>query len=288
MPYGDLAAQKVQRFATLSDLEKHQCTIEEMEEYEPHVVRGNVIYAGVDYEAIVRQAENDPDGCDVIVWDGGNNDFSFYVPDLSVTVVDPHRAGHELRYYPGEVTLRVADVVVINKIDSADYADIETVRKNIAAVNPDAVVIDAASTLDIDDPSLIKGKMVLAVEDGPTLTHGGMKIGAGVVAAQKFGAAGFVDPRPYTVGKLSETFETYPEIGTVLPAMGYGEQQLKDLETTINNTECDAVVIGTPIDLSRMIKINKPSTRVYYNLQEIGRPDLTQVLEEFVEKHNLA
>ena len=288
MPYGDLAAQKVQRFATLSDLEKHQCTIEEMEEYEPHIVRGNVIYAGVDYEAILREAENDPNGCDVILWDGGNNDFSFYEPDLDVTVVDPHRAGHELRYYPGEVTLRVADVVVINKIDSADYAGIETVRTNIAAVNPDAVVIDAASTVDIDDPSVVKGKMVLAVEDGPTLTHGGMKIGAGVVAARKFGAAGFVDPRPYAVGKLSETFEAYPEIGIVLPAMGYGEQQLRDLETTINSTECDAVVIGTPIDLNRIIKIDKPSTRVYYNLQEIGRPNLTEVVEDFIEKQNLA
>jgi predicted GTPase len=288
MPYGDLAAQRVQRFARLSDLEEHKCTIEEIEEYEPHIVRGNVIYAGVDYEAILREAEDDPKGCDVIVWDGGNNDFSFYESDLHVTVVDPHRPGHELRYYPGEVTLRMADVVVINKIDSADYAGIEAVRKNIAAVNPDAVVIDAASTLDIDDPSVVKGKMVLAVEDGPTLTHGGMKIGAGVVAAQKFGAAGFVDPRPYTVGKLSETFETYPEIGVVLPAMGYGEQQLGDLEATINNTECDAVVIGTPIDLNRIIKIEKPSTRVYYNLQEIGRPDLAEVLEDFVQKHKLA
>jgi predicted GTPase len=287
MPYGDLAAQKVQRFAKLSDLEKHKCTIEEIEEYEPHVVRGNVIYAGVDYEAILGEAENDPNGCDVIVWDGGNNDFPFYESDLHVTVVDPHRPGHELRYYPGEVTLRIADVVVINKIDTADYAGIEAVRKNIAAVNPDAVVVDAASTVDIDDPSVVKGKMVLAVEDGPTLTHGGMKIGAGVVAAQKFGAAGFVDPRPYTVGKLSETFEMYPEIGIVLPAMGYGEQQLRDLETTINNTECDAVVIGTPIDLKRIIKIDKPSTRVYYNLQEIGRPNLTEVLENFIQKQNL-
>jgi predicted GTPase len=287
MPYGDLVAQRVQRYAELSDLEKHKCTIEEMEEYEPHVVRGNVIYAGVDYEAILREAEKDPDGCDVILWDGGNNDFPFYVPDLHVTVVDPHRPGHELRYYPGEITLRIADVVVINKIDSADLAGIETVRKNIAAVASDAVVIDAASTLDIDDPTVVKGKMVLAVEDGPTLTHGGMKIGAGVVAAQKFGAAGFVDPRPYTVGRLSETFETYPEIGTLLPAMGYGEQQLRDLEATINNTKCDAVVIGTPIDLNRIIKIDKPSTRVYYNLQEIGRPNLTEVLENFIEKHNL-
>ena len=287
MPYGDLAAQKVQRFATLDDLVKHKCTIEEMEEYEPHIVRGNVIYAGVDYEAILRAAEEDPDGCDVIVWDGGNNDFPFYVSDLHITVVDPHRPGHELTYYPGEVTLRMSDVVVINKMDSADAAGIQTVRENIARLAPDAVVIDAASTLDIDDPSLVKGKKVLVVEDGPTLTHGGMKIGAGTVAAQKFGAAGFVDPRPFTVGKLKETFEKYPNIGILLPAMGYGEQQLKDLETTINNTECDSVVIGTPIDLGRIIKINKPSTRVYYELQEIGRPNLTDVLDEFVKEQKL-
>jgi predicted GTPase len=287
MPYGILAAQKVQRFAEIADLEKHNCTIEEMEEYEPHIVRGNVIYAGVDYEAILKEAENDPSGCDVIVWDGGNNDFPFYVPDLHVTVADPHRPGHELRYYPGEITLRIADVVVINKMDSADSADIQTVRENIAAVNPNATVIDAESVLTMEDPSVVMGKLVLAVEDGPTLTHGGMKIGAGILAAQKFGAAGFVDPRPYTVGRLSETFETYPEIGTLLPAMGYGNQQLKDLETTINNTECDAVVIGTPIDLNRIIKIEKPSTRVFYNLQEIGKPDFTQVLEEFLAKHHL-
>ena len=287
MPYGDLVAQKVQRFAELSDLEKHHCTVEEMEEYEPHVVRGNVIYAGVDYEAIVRAAEKDPNGCDVILWDGGNNDFPFYVSDLMVTVVDPHRPGHELTYYPGEVTLRIADVVVINKMDSADAAGIQTVRNNIAAVNPDAIVIDGASTLEIDDPSIVKGKRVLVVEDGPTLTHGEMKIGAGVVAALKFGAAGLVDPRPYTVGRLSETFKIYPGIGTLLPAMGYGEQQLKDMETTINNTECDAVVIGTPIDLSRIIKINKPNTRVYYNLQEIGRPNFDSILDGFGKKHNL-
>jgi len=287
MPYGDLVAQKVQRYAELSDLEKHKCTIEEMEEYEPHIVRGNVIYAGVDYEAILREAENDPDGCDVILWDGGNNDFPFYVPDLQVVLVDPHRPGHELRYYPGEVTLRAADVVVINKMDSADAAGIEAVRRNIAAVNPEAVVVDAASTLDIDDLSIIKGKKVLVVEDGPTLTHGEMKIGAGVVAAQRFGAAELVDPRPYTVGRLSETFELYPDIGTLLPAMGYGKQQLQDLETTINNTECDAVIIATPIDLNRIIKIKKPSTRVYYNLQEIGRPDLTGILDDFVKSHKL-
>ena len=287
MPYGDIAAQKVQRYADLSDLEKYDCTVEEMEEYEPHVIRGNVIYAGVDYEAIVRAAENDPDGCDIILWDGGNNDFPFYQSDLHVTVVDPHRPGHELTYYPGNVTLRMSDIVVINKMDSADGVGIEIVRRNIASEAPDAIVIDGASTLDVDDPSVIRGKKVLVVEDGPTLTHGEMKIGAGVVAAQKFGAAGLVDPRPFTVGRLSETFEIYPEIGEVLPAMGYGEQQLKDLESTINQTECDAVVIGTPIDLNRIIKIDKPNTRVYYNLQEIGRPDLNMVLDDFIKKKKL-
>jgi predicted GTPase len=287
MPYGDLVAQKVQRYAEIADLAKHKCTVEEMEEYEPHVVRGNVIYAGVDYEAILRAAEKDPKGCDVILWDGGNNDFPFYQSDLQITVVDPHRPGHELMYYPGEVSLRLADVAVINKIDSADAAGIQTVRRNIAAINPGATVVDAASTLDVDDPSVIKGKRVLAIEDGPTLTHGEMKIGAAVVAAQKFGAAGFVDPRPYTVGKLRDTFTTYPNIGVLLPAMGYGKQQLKDLEATINRTDCDSVVIGTPIDLSRIIKINKPFTRVYYNLQEIGRPNLDGVLEDFIKKHKL-
>jgi predicted GTPase len=287
MPYGDIAAQKVQRYAELSDLDKYNCTVEEMEEYEPHVVRGNVIYAGVDYEAIVRAAEEDPSGCDVILWDGGNNDFPFYKSDLHVTVVDPHRPGHELTYYPGNVTLRLSDVVVINKMDSADAAGIEIVRRNIASEASDAIVIDGASTLDMDDPALVRGKKVLVVEDGPTLTHGEMKIGAGVVAAQKFGAAELVDPRPYIVGRLCETFETYPGIGSVLPAMGYGEQQLKDLEATINATECDAVIIGTPIDLNRIIKIEKPNTRVYYNLQEIGRPNLDMVLDDFVKKHNL-
>ena len=288
MPYGDIAAQKVQRFATLDDIDKHNCTVEEMEEYEPHVVRGNVIYAGVDYEAIVRAAEKDPDGCDVILWDGGNNDFPFYQSDLHVTVIDPHRPGHEMTYYPGNVTLRLADVVVINKMDSADAAGIEVVRQNIASEAPDAIVIDGASTLDVDDPSVIRGKRVLVVEDGPTLTHGEMKIGAGVVAARKFGAAELVDPRPHTVGRLTETFEIYPEIGELLPAMGYGEVQLRDMETTINSTECDAVVIATPIDLNRIIKIDKPNTRVYYNLQEIGRPNFDQVLEDFVKKHNLS
>lgn len=285
MPYGDIAAQKVQRFASLEDLDNHECTVEEMEEYEPYVARGNVIYAGVDYQAILRAAENDPDGCDVILWDGGNNDFPFYKPDLHVTVVDPHRPGHELTFYPGTATLRMADVVVINKMDSADAAGIEAVRKNIAALNPDAIVVDAASKLEMADPNVIKGKKVLVIEDGPTLTHGHMKYGAGTVAARKFGAAGFVDPRPYTVGKLRETFETYPDIGCLLPAMGYGAQQLKDMETTIHNTVCDAVVIGTPIDLARIIDINKPSTRVTYHLEEIGQPDLAMVLADFLSNY---
>jgi len=284
MPYGDIAVQKVQRFAKIGDLAKNKCTVEEMEEYEPHVVRGNVIYAGVDYEAILRAAENDPKGCDAILWDGGNNDFPFYKPDLHVTVVDPHRPGHEMSYYPGNVTLRLADVVVINKIDSAGPEGIDTVRRNIAAVNPEAVVVDAASVLEMDNPAVVRGKKVLAVEDGPTLTHGEMKIGAAVVAARKFGAAGLVDPRPYLVGRLRDTFRTYPGIGTVLPAMGYGSRQLKDLEATINRTPCDAVVIGTPIDLNRIITIRKPSTRVYYNLQEIGKPDLEMVVDEFVRR----
>jgi predicted GTPase len=287
MPYGDLNAQKVQRFAVVKDLEKHKCTVEEMEEYEPHVVRGNVIYAGVDYEAILRAAENDPSGCDVILWDGGNNDFPFYKPDLMITVTDPHRAGHELKYYPGEVTLRIADVVVINKMDSAGPEAIQIVRDSIDKVNPKAIVIDGASPIKVDDSTLIKGKRVLVVEDGPTLTHGEMKLGAGVVAARKFGAAELVDPRPFTVGRLSETFRLYPNIGTLLPAMGYGDQQLKDLETTINNTDCDSVIIATPIDLNRIIKIKKPNTRVYYDLQEIGEPNLSEVIDEFVKKHKL-
>jgi predicted GTPase len=287
MPYGDLNAQKIQRFAVVKDLEDHKCTVEEMEEYEPHVVRGNVIYAGVDYEAILREAEKDPAGCDVILWDGGNNDFPFYKPDLMITVADPHRAGHELRYYPGEVTLRLADVVVINKIDSAAPEAIQEVRESIEKVNPKAIVIDGASPIKVDDASLIRGKRVLVVEDGPTLTHGEMKIGAGIVAARKFGAAALVDPRPFTVGRLSETFRLYPGIGTLLPAMGYGEQQLKDLETTINNTDCDSVIIATPIDLNRIIKIKKPNTRVYYDLQEIGKPDLAEVIDDFIKKYNL-
>ncbi|MFO7827018.1 MAG: cyclic 2,3-diphosphoglycerate synthase [Bacteroidales bacterium] len=287
MPYGDLVAQKVQRFATIEDLAKHNCTIEEMEEYEPHVARGNVIYAGVDYEAIVREAEKDPDGCDVILWDGGNNDFPFYKPDLMVTVVDPHRPGHELSYYPGEATLRLADYVVINKMDSANADAIQIVRNNIAKVNPNAVVVDGASPLTIDKPELVRGKKVLVVEDGPTLTHGEMKIGAGTVAANKCGAAELVDPREYAVGRLADTFRIYPNIGTLLPAMGYGDQQIKDLEATIDKTPCDAVVIATPIDLNRIVKINKPTVKVGYELQEIGQPDLGQAVSEFIKKNNL-
>ena len=284
MPYGDLVKQKVQRFATVADLKKHECTIEEMEEYEPHVVRGNVIYAGVDYEAILREAEKE---ADVILWDGGNNDFPFYQTDLMITVADPLRAGNELTYYPGEASLRMADVIVINKIDSATPDEIQTVRESIEKVNPKAIVVDAASPITVDKPELIKGKRCLVVEDGPTLTHGKMKIGAGVVAARKFGASELVDPRPFVVGKLAETFKIYPNIGTLLPAMGYGEQQVKDLEKTIDKTDCDTVVIATPIDLSRIVKIKKPTVKVGYDLQEIGSPNLTEVLNDFCKKHKL-
>ncbi|OFY09081.1 MAG: GTPase [Bacteroidetes bacterium GWE2_42_24] len=287
MPYGDLVAQKVQRFAKVEDLAKHKCTIEEMEEYEPHVVRGNVIYSGVDYEAILRAAENDPDGCDVVLWDGGNNDFPFYKPDLMIGVADPHRPGAEVSYYPGEVVARMSDVIVINKIDTASFENIQIVRDNIAKINPNAIVIDGASPLTVDNPAAIRGKRALVIEDGPTLTHGEMRIGAGTVAATKFGAAELVDPRPYAVGKLADTFRIYPNIGTLLPAMGYGDQQVKDLEATIANTPCDVVVIATPIDLTRIVKINKPCVKVGYDLQEIGHPDLNEVIDEFVEKHNL-
>ena len=282
MPYGDLEAQKVQRFATIEDLKKNNCTIEEMEEYEPHIARGNVIYAGVDYEAILRAAENDPNGCDVILWDGGNNDFPFYRPDLMIAVTDPHRPGNELSYYPGEVTLRLADVVVINKIDSADFENIQTVRKNIGLVNPNAIVIDAASTISVENPELIRGKRVLVIEDGPTLTHGNMKIGAGIVAAKRFGAAEIVDPRDNAVGRLAETYRIYPDIGCLLPAMGYGEEQMRDLSATIDATDCDSVIVATPIDLARVIDISKPSTRVEYSLQEIGNPNLEDVLKDFI------
>ena len=280
MPYGNLVEQKVQRFAELSDLDKHKCTIEEREEYEPHVVRGNVIYAGVDYEAILREAEQE---ADIIVWDGGNNDLPFYQPDLHITVLDPHRPGDELFYYPGEANLRMADVVVINKIDTADNEDVRTVRESVFEINPGATIVEAASPIFIDDYHLIRGKKVLAVEDGPTLTHGEMTYGAAVVAAEKFGAQELVDPRPFTVGTITETYDKYPEIGSLLPAMGYGDQQIKDLEKTINQTDCDVVIIGTPIDLRKLVDINKTAVRVTYELQEIGKPDLKDTLQLFMK-----
>jgi predicted GTPase len=281
MPYGDLEAQRVQRFATIEDLHRYNCTIEEMEEYEPHIAMGSVIYAGVDYEAILRQAEQE---ADVVVWDGGNNDMPFIQPDLSIVVVDPLRPGHEISYYPGEVNFRMADVIVINKIDSAYPEDVEYVLDNIREYNPKAKVVFAASAIMVENPEIIRGKRVLAIEDGPTLTHGEMTIGAGVVAARRYGASELVDPRPYLVGSLIDTFEKYPEIGSLLPAMGYGKQQMADLEATINRTECDAIVIGTPINLNRFIKINKPSTRVYYELAEIGSPNLQEIISEFLKR----
>ncbi len=287
MPYGDLTKQECMRFATVEDLKKNNCTIEEMEEYEPHVIRGNVIYSGVDYEKILRAMEKDPSGCDVVIWDGGNNDFPFFKPDLNFVIVDPLRPGHELSYYPGEANLRLADVAVINKVDSARLEDINTVRMNIVKVNPTARIMDAASPIKVDNPDIIKGKRVLVVEDGPTLTHGDMKIGAGAVAAMRYGAAGMVDARPYAVGRIAETYKIYPEIGEVLPAMGYGEKQLKDLETTINNTECEGVVIATPMDLSRIINIKKPFTRVYYDLQEIGEPSIDTIIDDFCKEHKI-
>ena len=282
MPYGDLVAQKVQRYADLADLDKYDCTIEEMEEYEPHIDRGNIIYSGVDYQAILDAAENDPDGCDLILWDGGNNDFSFIDADLAITIADPHRPGHEISYYPGQVSLEMADLAVINKVDSAKSEDIQTVEDNIKTVNPQAQIIKAESTISVDDPDLIKDKKVLIVEDGPTLTHGEMKFGAGTVAAQRFEASQIIDPRPYLAGSLKDTFEKYPDIGQLLPAMGYGHQQLKDLEETINQTDCDTVIIGTPIDLSRVIDIHKPHTRVHYELNEVGGQTINQVLDPFV------
>ena len=276
MPYGDLVAQKVQRFETLEDLKKHNCTIEEMEEYEPHISQGSVVYAGVDYGAILEEAEKE---ADVILWDGGNNDLPFYQPDVHIVVVDPLRPGHEMSYYPGEANLRMADVVVINKQVEAEIDDIQTVRENIRAVNPEAQIVDAASPITIEEPEQVKGKRVLVVEDGPTLTHGEMDFGAGVMAAERYGAAELVDPRPFLKGTLVSTFEKYPDIGILLPAMGYGDQQMKDLEATINATDCDVVIIGTPIDLRRIIDIDKPAVRVFYHLQEIGSPDLHMVLK---------
>jgi predicted GTPase len=284
MPYGDLVKQKVQRFATIADLKKHKCTIEEMEEYEPHVARGNVIYSGVDYEAIVRQAEKE---ADVILWDGGNNDYPFYKADLVITVVDPHRPGHESSYYPSLTNVLLADVIVINKIDSASPENIKAVRDNVKKFNPKAIIIEAASPVALDKPEdmkLIEGKRVLVVEDGPTLTHGEMKFGAGTIAAQKFGAKELVDPRKYAVKSIDDTYKKYPNIGVLLPAMGYGDKQVKDLETTINKVPCDAVIIGTPIDLRRIVKIKKPCARISYELQEIGSPNLSDIITKMFKK----
>lgn len=277
MPYGDLVKQACQRFATYEDLDRHNCTIEEREEYEPHIDRGVVVYAGVDYQRILDAAQAE---ADVIVWDGGNNDLPFYRPDLHIVVVDPHRAGHETRYHPGEANLLLADVVVINKIDTADLANVAAVRANIRAANPEATLIEAASPIFVEDSGAIQGKRVLVIEDGPTLTHGGMAYGAGTVAAQRFGAAEIVDPRPYAVGSIVETYGKYPNTGAVLPAMGYGAHQIAELEQTINDTPCDMVIVATPIDLSRVLSIKRPFQRVRYELQVIGRPTLEEVLGE--------
>jgi predicted GTPase len=281
MPYGNLAQQAVQRFSSYEDIERMGCTIEEREEYETHIDSGCTVYAGVDYEKILRQAETE---ADIIIWDGGNNDFSFFKPDLNIVVADPHRAGDELTYYPGEINARMADVVVINKQDTAELEKIEQVRRNIMKVNPDAKIIDSASPITVEHPELIKGKRVLVVEDGPTLTHGGMKYGAGLIAARKAGAKEIVDPRPFITGTIAETFNDYPEIGPLLPAMGYSAEQINDLEQTINAADCDAVVIGTPIDLTRVININKPATRVRYGIKEIGDATLEAVVDEFLAR----
>lgn len=277
MPYGDLVKQRVQRFASYSDLDLHETTIEEREEYEPHIDRGIVVYAGVDYEAILRQAEQE---ADVILWDGGNNDLPFYKPDLHIVVADPHRAGHELSYWPGSANFRMADVIIINKVDTADLQPISAVRDNAAAVNPGAVIVEAASPIFVEDADAIRGKRVLVIEDGPTLTHGEMKYGAGIVAAQRFGASEIIDPRPYTVGTITETFEKYPDIGTLLPAMGYGGEQIHDLEETIRRVPCDLVISATPIDLTRVAKIYHPVQRVSYELQVIGQPNLEPILHQ--------
>jgi len=280
MPYGDLKEQIWQRYETYADLDRYKCTIEEREEYEPHIDMGNILYAGVDYQEILKRAEEE---ADIILWDGGNNDFPFYQSDLHIVVTDPHRAGHEMTYYPGEANLRRADVVVINKIDTAYPDKVNLLRENIHKLASKAIVVDAASPLTVEHSELIRGKKVLVVEDGPTLTHGEMKYGAGIVAAQKFGAKEIIDPRPYAVGSIKDTYKKYPNIGILLPAMGYGEKQIKELEQTINTTECDLVIIGTPIDLSRVIKINKKSVRVKYKLQEIGRPNLEEILNQKIE-----
>ena len=285
MPYGDLAAQAVQRFATMEDLDLQQCTIEEREEYEPHISQGTVVYAGVDYEKIIRQAEKE---ADVILWDGGNNDTSFYVSDLEIVVVDPHRPGHELSYFPGEVNLRRADAIVINKVDTAEQRDIETVRQNIKLHNPRAVVFEMACRVSVPDPSLVKGRRVLVVEDGPTLTHGEMPYGAGVVAARQYGAAALVDARPYAVGSIRSTYERYRHLTNLLPAMGYSAIQRHELEETIRRTPCDLVLIATPIDLARVIKLDKPNLRVTYEVEELTKPGLAELLAQFTREHEPA
>ncbi len=277
MPYGDLVSQAAERFATYEDLEFYKCTIEEREEYEPIIERGLVMWAGVDYERILRGVEAESD---VIIWDGGNNDIPFYKPDIHIVLVDPHRAGHEERYHPGEVNLRMAGIVVINKMDTASPEGIERVRESIERLNPDAVVVEAASPIFVDDPSVIRGKNVLVIEDGPTLTHGEMAYGAGVVASKRYRARSLVDPRPYAVKSIADTYKKYPGTGTLLPAMGYGDAQIRDLEETIRRTPCDGVIVATPIDLARIAKIDKPWTRVRYELQEIGRPTLADAIEE--------
>lgn len=277
MPYGDLSKQVWQRFASYEDLDTHKCTIEEREEYEPHIDKGIVVFAGVDYDRILREAEKE---ADIVVWDGGNNDVSFYRPDLLIVVADPHRAGHELSYYPGEVNLRMANLIVINKVDSAKPELVKIVRRNIKKVNPEATIIEAASPITVDNPDLIKGKRVLVIEDGPTLTHGGMAYGAGVIAAKNLGATEIVDPRPYAVGSISQAFKKFQQLGPLLPALGYGEEQIRELEDTINKTPCDTVLVGTPIDLTRVLKINKPATRASYRLQESGSPTLEEILKK--------
>lgn len=284
MPYGNLKDQIVQRYSSVLDLQKNNCTIEEMEEYEPHIKQGNVIYSGVDYHDILREAEDDEKGCDVIVWDGGNNDMPFYKPDLMITLADPHRVGDEGSYYPSETNIRMSDVIIINKIDSANADDVNQLRSNIIAINPKATIVEAASPVEVEDASLITGKRVLVVEDGPTLTHGGMSFGAGIIASKKYGAAEIVKPAEYAEGSIKDVYKNNPHLEEVIPAMGYSNTQIKELEATIENTPCDSVVIATPIDLSRVLNINKPYTRVKYALQEIGKPDLTEILDEFINK----
>lgn len=275
MPYGDLEAQAVQRFETYEDLDRYDCTIEEREEYEPHLRNGIIVYAGVDYEAILRKAETE---ADIILWEGGNNDTPFFVPDIHIVLLDPHRAGHEVAYHPGETNLRMADVFIVNKVSTADPDDVEAVKRRAREANPDAVIIDAESPITVESPEAIRGKRVLVVEDGPTLTHGGMSFGAGTLAAESEGAAEIVDPRPYAVGSIKEVFENYPQDRNLLPAMGYGEEQVAELEQTINAVDCDVVVSGTPVDLNRILNVNKPLLSVRYELREMGRPNLEDIL----------